>query len=88
MDLLGHQAAQEAIQGLARSKGVAFRKKAAQAIVEDLCQTNVQQADGSIQTVYGPYVEPVQLQVACQRLWASRQQNRPDLQRWKVTAHG
>ena len=42
----------------------------AERLVDDLRQIKVQSAEGTGETVVlGPYVEPVQLQVVCQRLW-------------------
>ncbi len=78
IDLLTQSTALQAIQGPARDHvpTVNFTEEAAQALVKDLCQTSVQQADGSVQTLAGQYVEPVQLQVVCQRLWDIRQ--KPD----------
>ncbi len=69
LDLLGVDAAQKAIQEPAQTQGVAFTEKAAQKLVDDLRQMQVQQPDGKMGTQLGPYVEPVQLQVVCYRLW-------------------
>lgn len=69
LDLLGINAAREAIQKPARNGGVDFTDAAATKLVNDLRQVQVQQPDGSMQMQPGPYVEPVQLQVVCFRLW-------------------
>jgi hypothetical protein len=75
IDLLTVPTALQAIQGPAHdhTPQVNFTDEAARALAKDLCQTSVQQADGSVQTLEGQYVEPVQLQVVCQRLWDARQ---------------
>lgn len=73
IDLLGLTPAKDAIQRPARSRGVDFLDPAAEKLIEDLCQINVQQADSSIKPIPGPFVEPVLLQVVSQRLWEIRQ---------------
>jgi WD40 repeat protein len=69
LDLLGTQAAMQAIQAPARSQGVTFVDTAAHRLVDDLRKIQMQRPDGSLQEVPGLYVEPVQLQVVCYRLW-------------------
>lgn len=69
LDLLGTQAAMQAIQAPARSQGVTFADTAARRLVDDLRKVQMQRPDGSLQEIPGLYVEPVQLQVVCYRLW-------------------
>ncbi len=69
LDLLGINAAREAIQKPPRNSGVDFTDAAATKLVNDLRQVQVQRPDGSMELQPGPYVEPVQLQVVCFRLW-------------------
>ena len=69
LDLLGREAARQAIQQPARQAGVEFEDAAAEKLVDDLRRVRVQQPDGSVEPQLGPYVEPVQLQVVCHRLW-------------------
>ena len=69
LDFLDGRAAIEAIQGPARESGVTFEDDAARKLVDDLRIIRVQQADGTATEEHGPYVEPVQLQVVCRRLW-------------------
>ncbi len=69
LDLLGVEAARQAIQSPARSQGVDFTDEAAQRLLDDLSQVQVQRPDGSMEPQQGQYVEPVQLQVVCFRLW-------------------
>lgn len=69
LDLLGQEAARQAIQEPARQAGVEFEDEAAERLVDDLRRVRVQQLDGSMEPQLGPYVEPVQLQVVCHRLW-------------------
>jgi WD40 repeat protein len=73
LDLLSIEAACEAIREPADKAGVDFTEKAAQKLVQDLCKVWVQQPDGSFVEQTGPHVEPVQLQVVCQRLWENHQ---------------
>lgn len=57
------------VQKPAAEHGVEFVDAAAQKLIDDLRQIRVQQADGSSQEQLGLYVEPVQMQVVCRRLW-------------------
>lgn len=69
--LLQADAALSAIQKPSESQGVVFTDEAAQKLSNDLRMMQVQQADGTNVTEAGLYVEPVQLQVVCRRLWTS-----------------
>jgi len=69
LDLLTDEQALDAIKLPAAKEGVQFTDAAAQRLVDDLRTMKVQRADGTITSELGPYVEPVQLQVACERLW-------------------
>ena len=69
LDLLGTEAAQQAIRQPARDSGVDYAPSAVTRLVNDLRQVQVQRADGTLEDQLGPYVEPVQLQVVCYRLW-------------------
>ncbi len=69
LDLLGEDAARQAIREPARQAGVDFTDDATQKLVNDLCLVRIQQRDGTTIEQVGPYVEPVQLQVVCQSLW-------------------
>jgi hypothetical protein len=69
LDFLTQQAAGQAVQGPAEQAGITFSEGAVTKLVDDLSQVWVPQPDGSSQPRPGPYVEPVQLQVVCLRLW-------------------
>lgn len=69
LDLLGVAAARQAIQQPVQRVGVAIADDAVTRLVDDLRRVHVQQVDGTIKEQSGPYVEPVQLQVVCYRLW-------------------
>jgi len=71
LDLLKQEAALQALQKPAASASVTFEDGAAQALVDDLRRVQVQRPDGSLETLLGPHVEPVQLQVVAYRLWES-----------------
>jgi WD40 repeat protein len=75
LDLLGADAAIQAIQKPAKSTGVDFTTPAARKLVDDLRRVQVQLPDGSMETQLGLYVEPVQLQVVCFRLWEGKDPN-------------
>lgn len=70
LDFLIVEAARQAIQQPAQEAGVQFSLPAVNKLINDLRLTQVQQPDGSMDVVPGPYVEPVQLQVVCSNLWS------------------
>jgi len=74
LDLLGEDPARRAVQSPAETQGVDFETAAARALVDDLRQVQVQAPDGTTHWQSDPYVEPVQLQVVCRRLWEKRQE--------------
>ena len=69
LDLLTTDCARNAIQQPAREFGSEFTEEATTRLVDDLRQVWVQAPDGTAEQQLGPYVEPVQLQVVCFRLW-------------------
>jgi WD40 repeat protein len=69
LDLLGRDAAMQAIRGPAERLGVSISEAAAGKLVGELSGVRVQRPDGTIETREGVHVEPVQLQVVCFRLW-------------------
>lgn len=69
LDLLGEEAARQAIQLPVAAAGAEFDVEAAQVLIDDLRRVQVQRPDGSLLVEKGLYVEPVQLQVVCYRLW-------------------
>lgn len=72
LELLGVKAALEAIQKPAQDVGGEFTDHAAAKLVDDLRRTQVQQLDGTTRPQLGLYIEPVQLQVVCYRLWETK----------------
>jgi WD40 repeat protein len=77
IDLLGLAAAREAIVNPARENGREF--PAADRLVHDLATMKIQQPDGSFREQAGIYVEPVQLQVVCRRLWDAMPADDPSI---------
>jgi len=69
LELLSKEATLDAIKKPARQAGVDFGPAAAEKLVDDLRRVRVQRPDGTTEEQLGPYVEPVQLQVVCYRLW-------------------
>ena len=69
LELLGLEGARLAIQKPAESVGGKFTDKAAEKLVKDLSTVYVTGQDGTPEPRAGLWVEPVQLQVVCQRLW-------------------
>jgi WD40 repeat protein len=68
LELLGEEAARQAIQKPALPE-VAFTASATETLVNNLRRMRFQLREGTIEERLGPYVEPVQLQVVCRRLW-------------------
>ncbi len=71
LDFLDRAAAKEAIQRPARDHGVEFADDAATELVRRLAIVKVQSPDRGVEEREAPYVQPVQLQVVCRRLWKS-----------------
>jgi hypothetical protein len=69
LDLLGEEEACQAMQKPVRQAGAEFTDTAAKMLRDDLRRVWVQQPDGTKEEQLGLYVEPVQLQVVCYRLW-------------------
>lgn len=69
IDMLSIEAGLKAITEPPKDAGREFADEAARKLVEDLATVSVQQPDSSFRQVAGRYVEPVQLQVVCRRLW-------------------
>jgi WD40 repeat protein len=70
MELLGYDGALEAVKKPAQNAGCAYGTGVAEQLVDDLRRIQVsasgsRSSNGSL----GPYIEPVQLQVVCSRLW-------------------
>lgn len=70
LDLLTHDPAMDAVRLPAASRGVLFTQEAARTLIDDLSKVKIKRGNDVIQ-VDGPYVEPVQLQVVCRRLWST-----------------
>ena len=69
LDLLTAESARIAVQLPAKVAGVEVTEEATTKLVDDLRQVAVQGPTGATEHQLGPYVEPVQLQVVCYRLW-------------------
>jgi WD40 repeat protein len=69
LDLLSAEASIQAIREPSSSQGVDFELEAARKLTDELRRVRVQNSDGTILEQPGLYVEPVQLQVVCRRLW-------------------
>ena len=69
LDLLGLDAAGEAITKPAMEGGRECAPEAVEKLVSDLATMKVQQPDGTFIEQLGRHVEPLQLQVVCRRLW-------------------
>ena len=70
LGLLDVEAARDAIRGPPAAVGVTFEGDALERLLGELRRIVVQRVDGSLTGAAGPWIEPVQLQVVCQRLWS------------------
>jgi hypothetical protein len=71
LDFLDRAAAKNAIQLPAQAKDIRITDEAAEELVRRLAVVRIQSPGGAVETVEAPYVQPVQLQVVCHRLWES-----------------
>ena len=69
LGLLDRGHAREAIEGPARENGVEYESGAADMLVDELRKVRRQTENGNYEELCGNFVEPVQLQVVCYRLW-------------------
>jgi len=69
LELLAEEEARQAMQRPAQDSGGGLGDAAAQQLVDELRTVRIQRSDGRGEKVLGPWVEPVHLQVICQRLW-------------------
>jgi WD40 repeat protein len=88
LDLFSRDAAAEAIAGIAKSGGRTFAPDALDHFVRDLAEARIQQPDGSFLSETGPYVEPLQLQVAGRKLWEQLPAGQPVVQEAQIAAFG
>jgi WD40 repeat protein len=93
MEQLDQNGALEAIQNPAQDAGCPFAPGVAERLVDDLRRIQVvyeQQPTASKQSVVlGPFVEPVQLQVVCNRLWENLPEQKDNTIQWEeVEEHG
>jgi hypothetical protein len=78
LDFLTRGEAEPAITVPARSRGVNFENGAVELLIERLAQVQVDTPDDEPKWRPTPYVEPFQLQVACDRLWKQVRAKHPD----------
>ena len=70
LERLRHAAACAAVEGPLRGTSRSFAPGVAANLVDQLLAIRVESADGRTVDVPGEFVEPVQLQIACQSLWS------------------
>lgn len=92
MELLGPEGALEAIVQPALSQDIRFDEGVAERLVDDLRRIRVQRRpddESTEATTIGPFVEPVQLQVVCSRLWENLPDQEDKTIQWaEVEEHG
>ena len=79
LNLLGEKGAKDAICLPAKNAGIPFIPEAADALFDDLRTIQIQLPDGGKDTAKGDYVEPVQLQVVCDRIWRDLPENAQEI---------
>ncbi|HOT91993.1 MAG TPA: hypothetical protein PLJ78_07885 [Anaerolineae bacterium] len=85
MELLGPEGALEAIIRPALNQGIRFEEGVAERLVDDLRRIRVQSRSYTgkrEETGIGPFIEPVQLQVVCSRLWENLPEQEDHLIQW------
>jgi WD40 repeat protein len=91
MERLGPKGALEAVTLPALNAGCPFDPGVAERLVDDLRRIKVQSYAGAEEeaVVLGPFIEPVQLQVVCNRLWENLPDQKGDAIQWEeVERHG
>ena len=88
LELLGREAVHEVLTRTAELGGRSFDPTAAASLFDDLARTKVQRPDGSFAEETGRYVEPVQLQVVCRRLWDAMPADDPSIDPEDLTRFG
>jgi len=83
MELLGREGALEAIKKPAEQTGCPFDTGVAERLVDDLSRIKSQRRDDAQEVALGPFVEPVQLQVVCSRLWDNLPEQTDRVIRWE-----
>jgi len=69
---LQRDAAFLAIKGPLLSTDESFDDELIKKIVKDLLKIRIETTDGGFHEIEGEFVEPIQLQVVCQRIWGNR----------------
>lgn len=91
MELLEAQGALEAVRGAAASQNITYAEGVAERLVDDLRRIKTQQIEANArhsggdrdrEEVLGQYIEPVQLQIVCNRLWANLPDGKTDAIQW------
>ncbi|MGP8251043.1 MAG: hypothetical protein ACLQHF_03350 [Terracidiphilus sp.] len=88
LDLMGRDAASEAIEKTAELAGRSFAPEALKRLVSDLALMLVQQPNGEFSREPGPYIEPLHLQVACLNLWQRMEPGRTEIQESDIAEFG
>ena len=83
MERLDVRGALEAVREPARTAGCPFEPDAAERLVNDLRRVREERPGLGTTEFLGPYVEPVQLQVVCYRLWEDLPEQEDNLIRWE-----
>lgn len=71
LERLSQEGACQAVEGPLRGTGCSFAEGVASSLVQKLLNIRVESTSGEMIELPGEYVEPVQLQVVCQKLWES-----------------
>lgn len=71
LDLLKKNEALSAIKNPTKFKKRKYDKNVPDTIVQELLQSKFRDQEGETRIIEGEYVEPVQLQIVCQKLWDS-----------------
>lgn len=87
LERLRQKAAKLAAEGPAAKAKRPFKEGVADELVRNLQQVPVKTAGGEVVTVPGEFVEPMHLQVVCQRLWKTTE-GLPEIDEGPIVKHG
>lgn len=88
LDFLGLKAAREAVEEPVKPFGTTYTVEATNQLIHDLSLVRVLDETNKIVERPGNYIEPVELQVVCERLWRAERENPAVISLADVQEHG
>jgi WD40 repeat protein len=88
LDFLGIEAARQAIEEPVKPFGIAYTQEAIELLLHDLSLVRVLDETNNVVERPGSYIEPVELQVVCERLWRAEREDRAHITLHEVQQSG